>query len=469
MAVTRRNDALRVDNLREKQMNSRSAGESEAAFIERLKSTPPTRLINLPRAHAVMKEQGLEAMVATTHKNLYYASGHLPDSVYGDFQDLNAAAVLPADTKVDPTLVASDYDLAYLVTHPTWIPQLRMFGAKERSSATFLLEVLSRGIGIETALRDPLRASYASTRATLEPDVNAAIARAVHDSVPAGQVRVAFDDLRVGYEVRRRLGDRIQVVDGLHHFRKVRMVKTEPELVLLRKAASINDLAVHEAAAVASSGRPMLDMVNAYRMAMVRLGGTFLGRRGMMFGAGPDGGFVLDNDYAESKILSKGDVVVFDCCGKYELYHCDTARTGVVEEPSPKMSRLHEVVREALGAAEARLRPGVNTEELKAIAADILARNTLSLELTTLAWHNVGLDVVEYAHPSERSQGWVVEPEMVMNFEIFHRDPDVGGVHLEDSVRVMDKGLEHLSALPREIIVTGTKQVATTNYSLVDK
>ena len=99
---------------------------------EQLKVTPPVRLINLPRAHAVMKEQGLDAMVATTHRNLYYASGHMPDSVYGDFQDLNAAAILLADEKVPPMLVASDYDLAYLVTHPTWLPQLRMFGAKER-------------------------------------------------------------------------------------------------------------------------------------------------------------------------------------------------------------------------------------------------------------------------------------------------------------------------------------------------
>src|SRR5688572_32008981 len=120
-----------------------------------MKKAPPAQLINLPRAHAVMREQGLEAMVATTHKNLYYASGHMPDSVYGDFQDLNAAAILPADPTREPTLVASDYDLAFLVTHPTWMPRLQMFGAKERSSATFLLEVLSKGIGIETELREP--------------------------------------------------------------------------------------------------------------------------------------------------------------------------------------------------------------------------------------------------------------------------------------------------------------------------
>jgi len=175
----------------------------------------------------------------------------------------------------------------------------------------------------------------------------------------------------------------------------------------------------------------------------------------MMFGAGPDGGFVLDNRYAEAKMLAEGDVVVFDCCGKYEMYHCDTARTGIVGKASARLSELHAVIREALETAEAKLEPGVNTEELKAIAADILSAHGLNLSLTTLAWHNVGLDVVEYAHPSERTKGWVVEAGMVMNFELFHRDPDIGGVHLEDSVHVTASGLEHLSMLPRDVIVTG--------------
>ena len=139
-------------------MSNSAKVQARSERIERVKATPPSRLINLSRAYAVMKEQGLDAMVATTHRNLYYTSGHMPDSVLGDFQDLTAAAVLPGDEKRYPTLVASDYDLAYLVTRPTWMPQVRMFGAKERSSATFLLEVLSRGIRSFASLSElPIR------------------------------------------------------------------------------------------------------------------------------------------------------------------------------------------------------------------------------------------------------------------------------------------------------------------------
>lgn len=434
--------------------------ESRTVARPTLRPAKPARFVNLERAARVMAERGLDAMIATTHKNVYYLSGHMPDSVYGDFADLTAAAILPASTGAPPALVASDYDLAYLVTHPTWMPELRMYGAKARSSAVFLLEMLSRGIGIETELRGPLRRLYADTRATCAEDVVSAIAGYIRDALSAGRLRIGFDDLRVGGQVRAQVGERLEVVDALHDFRAARMVKTPDEIELLRHAARINDVAVGEAAAAAEAGKPMYAMVEAYRMSMVRQGGAFMGQRGMLFGAGPDGGFVLDNDYAEAKILAPGDIVVFDCIGKYKLYHCDIARTGVVGTPSKRLIEIHAVVKDALAAAEARLRPGAHSNDSKEAAATVLARAGLNLDLTTLAWHHVGLDVVEYAHPSDRVKGWIAEPGMVMNLEIFHRDPDLGGIHLEDSVLVTEHGLEHFSRLPREILTAGTRACA---------
>lgn len=434
--------------------------ESDPVLPSPMRPAKPARFVNLARAAQVMAERGLDAMVATTHKNVYYLSGHMPDSVYGDFADLNAAAILPASAAAAPALVASDYDLAYLVTHPTWMPELRMYGARARSSAAFLLEMLSRGIGIETELRGPLRQLYGDTRATCADDVITAIAGYIRDGLPEGPLRIGFDDLRVGGQVRALIGDRIDVVDALHDFRAARMVKTPDEIELLRHAARINDIAVQDAAAAAAAGKPMYAMVDAYRMSMVRQGGTFMGQRGMLFGAGPDGGFVLDNDYAEARILASGDVIVFDCIGKYKLYHCDIARTGVVGNPPARLIEIHAVIKEALAAAEAALRPGVHTNDSKEAAAAVLARAGLNRDLTTLAWHHVGLDVVEYAHPSDRVKGWIAEPGMVMNLEIFHRDPDLGGIHLEDSVLVSERGLEHFSRLKREILIAGTPREA---------
>ena len=402
-----------------------------------------------------MARHRLDAVVGSGYKNLYYLSGHMPDSILGHFHDILGAALLPARDDIAPALCVSDYDLAYLVTRPTWMPELRLFSAKTRSSASYLLRMISDGVGIDTALRQPLREAYAATRATSTEDLLSAVCAWFEENLGADtRWRVGFDDLRFGAQVAERLGGRIEVVDALHVFREIRMVKTAPEIELLRQGARINDQALAQASHAVAPGSPVMAMVDAYRSSVVAQGGRFLGERGMMFGAGPDGGFVLDNDWAEGRTLQCSDVVVYDAIGTYKLYHMDIARTGTVGEPSPRLRKLHGIVRDALAAAESKLAPGVQTTHCRAEAEAVITGHGLEPMLTTMVWHGIGLDVLEYAEPAHKTRGWTVEANMAMNFEVFYRDPEVGGVHLEDTVIVTPTGLEHLSRLPRELIVT---------------
>ena len=414
---------------------------------------PAPALVNRARAEAVMQANGLAALIGATYKNLYYLSGHMPDSVLGNFADVTAAAILPAGSDAPPALCASDYDLAYLTTRPTWMPELRMFSAKTRSSAAYLLEMISQGIGIETELRDPMRRLFQETRPTAQEDLVAAIVSYIGDALPAGPIRLGFDDLRLGAQVAAKLPGRVEVVDALHLFRQVRMVKTAPELALLREASAINDQAVRDAAAATLEGRPIYAMVDAYRASVVRQGARFLGERGMMFGAGPDGGFVLDNGYAERRRLVAGDIIVYDAIGTWKLYHMDIARTGVIGAPSTRLLELHDAVSEALAAAESKLRAGAHTRDCAEVARDVLVARGLRPDLTTMMFHGIGLDVLEFAQPSHKTEGWTLEADMAINFEVFHRDPTVGGVHLEDTVRVTPTGIEHFTTLPREVII----------------
>ena len=415
----------------------------------------PEPLVHVDRARQVMARHRLDAVVGSGYKNLYYLSGHMPDSVLGGFHDVLGAAILPSRPSIAPALCVSDYDLAYLVTHPTWVPELRLFSAKARSSASYLLRMISEGVGVDTALRQPLREAYEKTRALSTEDLLSALGSYFEANLPAGASwRVGFDDLRLGTQVAERLGGRIVVVDALDIFREIRMIKTPAEIALLRRAAEINDAALRDAAAAVKRGEPVMRMVDAYRLSVVRQGGRFLGERGMMFGAGPDGGFVLDNDWAEGRRVDRGDVVVYDAIGTYKLYHMDIARTGILGEPSARLRRLHDIVRDALAAAEAKLAPGVHTLDAKAAAERVVKDSGLEPMLTTMVFHGIGLDVLEYAEQSHKTKGWTVESDMALNFEVFYRDPEVGGVHLEDTVIVRASGLEHLSKCPRELIVT---------------
>ena len=161
-------------------------------------------------------------------------------------------------------------------------------------------------------------------------------------------------------------------------------------------------------------------MVDAFRDTLTRNSAKPAGERGMLFGAGPDGSFVLDHDYVAGKRFAPGDAVVLDAISIWRLYYADMARTAVVGEPTARQTRIFKAVREVLEEAEQTLRAGVHTRSIEEQAARSLT-----------------------------------EPDTVLNFEVFYRDPEAGGLHLEDSVCVRGERIERLSTLPRDLMVLG--------------
>jgi len=175
----------------------------------------------------------------------------------------------------------------------------------------------------------------------------------------------------------------------------------------------------------------------------------------MLFNSGPDGAFVLDHEYIEAKRFAAGETVLLDCICEHRLYHADMARTAIVGEPTQRQRQMHHAVIEALSAAEALMVPGKHTADIADVAASVLAEHGLNPRWTTLVVHPIGLEIFDYAEPEHVSGGWMLEPGMAMNFEVFYRDPQEGGMHLEDTVVVRPGGLEIFSRSSRDLIVAG--------------
>ena len=213
------------------------------------------KFLNHARATAILEELGIDALVGAEDENLCYLSSHVPDSVLCHFYDWWAAAILPRRTDAPPCLATSEYDAAYLVTHRTWMPEIRLYGA-EWSSASGLIRKISEGEGVDTELRGALRALRARTEPRRTPSLVAAIAAWVREYLPAGNRRLAFDDLRLGQAVNEALDGTCTIVDARWVFRRIRLVKTAPELAVLRRAASINERALMAAAGAVAPGRP---------------------------------------------------------------------------------------------------------------------------------------------------------------------------------------------------------------------
>ena len=83
-------------------------------------------LFNQDRALRKMDDAGLDALVASVPRNVYYASGFWTRISEWGFQENQAAVIIPRDPSKPAILVVPEFALAGLLESPTWIPQVRV-------------------------------------------------------------------------------------------------------------------------------------------------------------------------------------------------------------------------------------------------------------------------------------------------------------------------------------------------------
>ena len=82
-------------------------------------------LFNRERALQKMDQYGLDALVAATPRNVYYASGFWTRISEWGFQENHAAVIVPRDPAKPAILVVPEFAISGLLETPTWIPQVR--------------------------------------------------------------------------------------------------------------------------------------------------------------------------------------------------------------------------------------------------------------------------------------------------------------------------------------------------------
>lgn len=406
------------------------------------------QLINLGRARAQMDLEDLDAMVLVTPVNTAYAAGTASEFLLGRFEDWTTAVVLPRDPDVPPGLVIPEFDLPYLIEQPSWIEAVQVYGSPWSSVGVFMGETLER------SLSSDLRQRLAEARAEFGPKQQAgfldALVAVLRDR-GLGNARIATDDLRLG----RRLEDvaigRSPIGDAVQLMRRIRIVKTPAEIALIAKGADINARALAAVIDAGAIGMPEDELIRVYRRTLVDHDARWLGERGMMFGAGDASTFSLPA--SGERRLTPGDAVVLDCLGTYQGYHMDLARTAVVGEPTAAQHLRYDAVVDALEAVEAAMRPGVHTQALRELTRDTVAKHGLRRDLVSVTTHGIGFEVFEFPYENSLVEGYALELGMVVNTEVFYRDPDLGAFHLEDSVVVEADGCRILRPVDRDLVV----------------
>lgn len=153
---------------------------------------------------------------------------------------------------------------------------------------------------------------------------------------------------------------RLRLVDIGHAMQQARLIKTEREINLLRRAAHVGDVA-HEALAdlVTQPGRTEFEMWGEITARMYRTAGRDIPISGELV-TGPRTSQVEYPNGPRERATELGDAVLMDISGRVGGYWFDCTNTHVVGhvEPGAHQKKFAKASQAACEAAMSALRPG---------------------------------------------------------------------------------------------------------------
>lgn len=258
---------------------------------------------------------------------------------------------------------------------------------------------------------------------------------------------------------------------------QMRLIKSDEEIALMKKAASISALAHKTAMSRVQPGMTEYELAAIYEYEFKIHGGNGLAYESIV--GGGKNACILH--YREnSDVLESGDLVLVDAACEYNLYAADITRTFPVNGEFTEAQRLiYEVVLRAQKNAIAMIKPGITWESVNHQVAKDLTEGLIDLDLLkgkldqlieTKAYrqfymhscgHWLGLDVHDVGTYKVNDEPRKLQKNMVVTVEpgiYIQPSDDIDtrwhniGIRIEDDVHVTAKGSEVLSyEAPKEI------------------
>lgn len=406
------------------------------------------RLVNLERAYDVMDRNGLAGIVASTPLNIYYLSSHGGITQWMG-RPFTSFAFLPRDESAAPALIMPHFNLYHLDYRPTWMPSVQPYsmpllgedGQLEWDEEGNLRATQSASIwpvreGSLNQRDHTLLAIFAEFQGKMSANAIYALKKAI---VEGGAARgaVGFDDPRLGNWLNDAGLAEITTVDATNIFKEIRMVKTEPEIDLLRAAAIKNEEALDYAIEQIAPGVPLSEIERAHAQKWGELDG-----RGKWLIANING--------LNSGEVEVGDFMKLDSVGVYRGYHGDVGRTVMVGDPPDELVGRIEADTKCAKIVYDAIRPGMLFSEATSMFVSLMKDEGF---VAMAAPHNVGLEHTDQPFsalghlPKAMGQDFTFEVGTVFTLDMPHNEIGWGTTHVEDMMLVRENGCEALSSM----------------------
>jgi len=260
--------------------------------------------------------------------------------------------------------------------------------------------------------------------------------------------RIAFERvLPYGlYEVLRDGGLDLAPTSGT--VEKLRAVKDDGELELLRRACAITDRVFERLTEVPFVGRAERDVSWDLAQIFHEEGGEDLAFESIV-GAGPTGS--RPHARAGDRKIGTGELVVIDAGCTIGGYASDYTRTFATGPLDDEAKEAYEVVLLAQQAALDGIRAGISGVDADELARRVIDKSPFTGKLGHGLGHGLGLDVHEAPRLSTQSND-VLEPGNVVTVEPGIYIDGRFGIRIEDDVVVTQDGIENLTGFRKDLI-----------------
>jgi Xaa-Pro aminopeptidase len=232
---------------------------------------------------------------------------------------------------------------------------------------------------------------------------------------------------------------------------ELRMAKDPEEVERIRQAGRSTCEAFRKVLPLIEPGAREADLANELEYCMRQQGAEGAAFE-TIIASGPRSAW--PHARASTRRLQRGEFVIIDLGAILAAYAADMTRTIYLGTPTRQARRLYESVAEAQQEAIQSLRPGMDGNEPDAVARRVLARYRLDQYFTHSTGHGVGLEVHERPRLA-RADRTPIPMNAVVTVEPGVYVEGYGGVRIEDTVLVGEKGPEILTPAAKEPWFTG--------------
>lgn len=375
-----------------------------------------------------MDKQGIDGLILTDYGAIYYATGYA-----SRFQQLNpipgyTIAVVPA--KGECTLILSEFEMQ---SPGVYCKDIQM-------------ETLTSGIFIDEV-------ECLVKEKPEKPDSNAGFIKAL-DMICSmksnAKIGIQKDFMTVEpYQFLKEHAQDAEIVDCSDLLNRVRAVKTDWEIDVLRTAAQMSEKALYEMVKEFRVGMTQADWFHMLRLKSFEMDNMITDVIDMNAFGTHFSPVVLGCDTP----AKEGDLIRFDGGVTYLSYLTDFARMFCLGKPTQRAKDIYAAECAGYDTAMSMIAPGVPMADVFEKAQEAVRKNGIPNYLRGFVGHSIGCNsfAEEWPYVSPTSKE-VFQPGMVLSIEIPYYNPNLGGFNIEDTLVITKTGYERFTDCPHHIM-----------------